>query len=152
MATSVRRKKTAFDPVRTFLEHLTLKGQEAAIKARSEELKKRLKEWLPSNYDYTNEQGSLFFDLPETLNVNGVNYKGMELRRSKPDPLFNEDRAEALLKSKGLYERATVPVLDQDKIYRLLQEEELTEDEIDSMFDEQDEKFAFWPVKGEVFD
>lgn len=148
MVTKVRRA-TAFNPVQTFKEHLVLKSEAATITKRSEALKKRIKEWLPEAAEgYQNEQGSVFVDLDETIEVSGQPYKGMELRRSV-STLFNEDTAETILKRKGVYEEALTPVLDQDKIYRLVQEGKITEKDLDKMF-EQKESFAFWPVKGEV--
>jgi hypothetical protein len=148
VATTVKRK-TAFNPVEAFREHLILKTQAATIGSRSEALKKRLKEWLPSAAEgYSNEGGSVFVDLDETVEVNGQPYKGMELRRSV-SPQFNEETAEKILKRKGVYEKALTPVLDQDKVYRLVQEGEITETDLDKMFEDK-ETLAFWPVKGEV--
>lgn len=146
--TTVKRA-TAFNPVQTFKEHLALKSDAATITKRSEALKKRLKEWLPNASEaYQNEQGSVFVDLDETVEVGGQPYRGMELRRSVSS-LFNEDEAEKILRRKGVYEEALTPVLDQDKIYRLVQEGKISEKDVDKMFEER-ESFAFWPVKGEV--
>lgn len=148
--TTVRRKpKTAFNPVHAFTEHLMLKDQASKISTRSEALKKRLKEWLPTAAEgYQNENGSVFVDLDETVEVAGQSYRGMELRRSV-SPKFDEDEATKILKKKGVYEEALTPVLDQDKIYVLVQEGKITEKDIDKMFTTT-ESFAFWPVKGEV--
>jgi hypothetical protein len=143
------KKASAFNPVEIFVQHLSLKKDASTITTRSEALKKRLKEWLPSASDaYTNEQGSVFYDLPETVNVGGQDYKGMELRRAVSS-VFDEDEATKILKRKGVYDQALTPVLDQDKIYRLVQEGKITESDLDKMF-EQRESFAFWPLKGEV--
>jgi hypothetical protein len=145
VVTTVRR--TAFNAVDTFTQHLALKAQASTITARSEALKKRLKEWLPTA-GTPNENGSYFVDLDETVLVNGQPYSGMELRRAV-STRFVEDEAEKILKRKGVYEEATSPVLDQDKIYRLVQEGKITEKDLDKMFTES-ESFSFWPVKGEV--
>ena len=149
MVTKVR-KATAFNPVEIFVQQLSIKKDAEALTKRSEALKKRLKEWLPKalndDHVYQNEQGSIFYDLDETVNVAGTDYKGMELRRAVSN-LFDEDEATKILKRKGVYEEALEPVLSQDKIYRLVQEGKITEADLDKMFEEK-ESFAFWPVKG----
>jgi hypothetical protein len=144
-----RSSKAAFDAVSTFVQHMTLKEDAKKITSRSEALKKRLKEYLPTAEDaYANEQGSIFLDLPETVEVSGQPYKGMELRRSVGTK-FNEETAETILKRKGVLEEALSTFIDQEKVYVLVQEGKITEKDIDKMFEET-ESFAFWPVKGEV--
>jgi hypothetical protein len=149
--TTAVRRKTPAKPEQVFAEHIVLKRQAATIKTRAENLKDTLKKWFqetPSEKVYANENGSKFYDFPETVSDGKDDYKGMELRRSVGTK-FDEDKAEAILKKKGVYEEALTPVLDQDKIYRLVQEGKITEKDIDKMFVES-ETFAFWPVKGEV--
>lgn len=152
MTTSVRRKAaTQIDPVQTFTEHIMLKRQGATITTRANGLKDRLKKWFlesPTDDVYENENGSRFFDFPDTVSDGKDEYKGMELRRSV-STAFDEEEAEKILKRKGVYQEALTPVLDQDKIYVLVQEGKITEKDLDKMF-VQSEKYAFWPVKGEV--
>jgi hypothetical protein len=134
-----------------FAEHITLKRQGSVLNTRAEALKKKLKEWFTSTASddvYENENGSKFYDFPETISDGKETYKGMELRRSVGTK-FNEEAATKILQRKGVYNEALTPVLDQDKIYVLLQEGKITEKEIDKMFEET-ESFAFWPLKGEV--
>ena len=150
MTTVTRRKATKIDPVATFREHIVLKTQGASITARAEALKGRLKEAfasLPGVYE--NENGSKFFDFPETVSDGKADYKGMELRRSVPSH-FDEEVATAILKRKGVYEEALTPVLDQEKVYRLLQEGKITEKDMDKIIVKDDPRWAFYPVKGEV--
>lgn len=150
MTTKIKRTKDALDVAATFTQHLTLKADAKRITTRSEALKKRLKDFLLARQGdvYASETGSLFYDLPETVEVDGTEYSGMELRRSVTTK-FDEDVAEAILKKKGVYEEALTPVIDQDKVLRLQQEGKITEKDIDKMF-VAGEQFAFWPVKGEV--
>lgn len=137
------------DQIITFREHLVLKKEAASITARSEKLKKRLKEWLPvATESYTDVKGSYFVDLPETVEVDGQAYSGMELRRSVSIK-FDEDAAEAVLKRKKVLDEALSTYIDQDKVARLQQEGKLTEADMDKMFTES-ESFSFWPIKGEV--
>lgn len=156
MATTVRRK-AKFDPTSDFAQHLALKADAAKITKRSDALKARLKDFLSKGAPEVreNENGSKFLDLDETITVDGVDYSGMELRRTVPTPLFNEETAEKILKRKAakdpeIVQDAQSSYIDQDKIYRLLQEDRLTEKDVEAMFEEQDPKWAFWPVKGEV--
>lgn len=149
MATTVRRK-TVFNPSQAFREHITLKREGNAIVARSNKLKDSLKAWFKDAQRdtaevYENENGSLFYDFPDPISDGKDTYSGMELRRSV-STIFVEDEAEKILKRKGVYEEALTPVIDQDKIYRLVQEGKITEKDLDKMFAEK-ESFAFWPVK-----
>lgn len=149
--TTTVRRKAALDFVATFTQHITLKTEAARLTKRSNTLKDRLKGWMPGFKDvYRNENGSYFVDLPETVEVGGKQYSGMELRRSVSTK-FDEETAEKVLRRKNIYDECTVPVLDQDKIYAAYQEDKITERELDSMFPTS-ESFAFWPVEGEVED
>ena len=153
MTTRVSRKKplSRSEVFTSFKEHITLKSQAATITARSEKLKKDLKTWLADNFDVENEQGSKFVNFPETvLDSKGVAYSGMELRRSVPSPLFDEEKAERILEKKGLLEEALSTYVDQEKVYRLLQEGKISERDLDRMQFQGDPSWAFWPVKGEV--
>jgi hypothetical protein len=148
--TTVRRK-TRFNPVQAFKEHLALKKEAATIGSRADAQKKRLKEWLPDAPGaYTSETGSVFYDLPETVEVAGEPYKGMELRRSVKST-FNEDTADEILTAKGaaIHRAALSTYVDQEKVLRLVAEGKISEEELDKMFDTT-ETYAFWPVKGEV--
>ena len=155
MPTTVRSRRTAFNPVATFAEHLALKTDAKRISTRSEALKKRLKEWMPTAPGkYVNDKGSIFVDLPEVVHVGGKAYGGMEMRRSVSTS-FNEEKAAALLERKSkkdpkIVEEATstVTYIDQDKIAALQQAGRITEKEVDSLFDD-DESFAFWPVEAD---
>jgi hypothetical protein len=150
VATQVKRSAPA-DVVDVFSQHIVLKRQASTLSTRADALKTRLKKWFAdtaSDEVYTNEQGSKFYDFPETISDGKESYKGMELRRSV-GTTFNEDEATKILKRKGVYEQALEPVLSQDKIAVLLQEGKITERDLDKMFEET-ETFAFWPLKGEV--
>lgn len=154
MATQVRRTKVGSektDILALFREHIVLKREGKALITRSDSLKARLKKWFEESPDdkvYASDSGSKFREFPVTISDGKKNYKGMEMRRSVSE-VFNEETAEAILKRKGVYEEALTPVLDQDKVYRLVQEGKITEKDLDKML-EQKESFAFWPMEGEV--
>jgi hypothetical protein len=153
VATELRRR-TAFDPVTTFREHMVLKAEGSRITKRATALKDRLKKWLPEAPEgYENEKGSVFVDLEETLEVDGKAYRGMELRKSVSTK-FDEEEAARILnlktaKDKTILADAQSSYIDQDKVYRLLAEGRITEKDLDKMFKES-ESYAFWPVEGEV--
>lgn len=157
MTTTVKRRAT-FNPVETFLQHLTLKHEGKTLTNRSESLKKRLKEWLPTAPEaYENDKGSKFVDLDEPVQVGGKTYTGMELRRVSGKVVFNEETAEKVLlrkvrKDPDIVVDASSSYIDQDKIARLHQEGRITDKELESMFETGDPTYAFWPVEGEILD
>lgn len=149
--TTVRRSNK-FNPVQTFTEFVGLKTDAERLSKRADALKGRIKEWFPTASEaevYSNENGSLFYDLPETVTVAGVDYKGIENRKSVR-VLFNEEVAEKILKRRGVYEKALSYTLDQEKIALLVQTGEITEADLDKMFQEADPTWSLYPVKGEV--
>lgn len=151
--TSVKRRGTspAFNPFETLSQHLVLKSEAKTITSRADSLKAKLKAWLPDNWTSQNENGSLFWDAPETItDLKGVSYSGMELRKAQPEPLFNEEKAEKILRRKGVLDEALSSYVDQDKVYLLVQEGKITEADLDKMLDPQDPTWSFWPVTGEV--
>ena len=154
--TAVRRKtKPKFDPIQTFTEFVGLKTDGEKLVKRANSLKDRLKDWMvnadPASI-YVNENGSRFFDLPETVVVGGTEYKGFEARRSVKTT-FNEEKAEEILRTKGgdkLLARAQSSYVDQDKVALLVQTGDLEPEELDAMFAEDDPTYSFYPTKGEV--
>ncbi len=147
MATRVARPK-ADSPEKIFQEHIVLKREGKVITTRAEKLKASLKTMFASLSFYENEHGSKFYDFASTISDGKTDYKGMELRKSVSS-LFNEDEATKILQRKGVYNEALTPVLDQEKVWRLLAEGKITEKDIEKMFTDK-ESFAFWPVEGEV--
>lgn len=147
MATRVARPK-ADTPEKIFQEHIVLKREGKVITARADKLKATLKGLFDSLNVYVSDSGSKFYDFASTISDGKVDYKGMELRRSVSS-VFVEDEATKILQRKGVYNEALTPVLDQEKIWRLLAEGKITEKDIEKMFTDK-ESFAFWPVEGEV--
>lgn len=160
MTTTIKRKPKsaveAVDPKQTFAQHILLKREASTLTTRSNSLKDRLKKWFndrASDEIYENEKGSLFFDFDETISDGKDEYRGMELRRSTTVK-FDEEVAEQILARKAkkdptILEDAQSAYIDQEKIYRLVQEGRITQAELDKMMPES-ESFAFWAIKGEV--
>lgn len=154
MPTTLRRKSD-FDFAHTFKAHIEAKLIGATFVTRSDNLKKRLKDWIAEKPDgsYSNENGSVFVDLPETVQVQGKSFKGFELRHGTKT-VFDEAEAEKILKRRTkkdpkILTDAQSSYIDQDKIYRLVEEGRLTEEELDKMMPSAD-TWAFWPTEGEV--
>lgn len=145
-------KRTRFNPVQTFTEFIGLKTDSEKLANRANTLKSRLKEYLqsPSSGAYENENGSLFLDFDETITVGGTDYKGVENRRVVRTA-FNEGKAEVLLAAKGedVRKQAVSEYIDQEKLAVLVQKGLISEEELDSLFEEK-ESFSLYPVKGEV--
>jgi hypothetical protein len=155
MTTTVKRKKTKtadwVTAAADFRQQLVWKNEAAKLTERSEKIRKKIKAAFSSFATRTNDQGSQFVDFAQTVEVDGVAYKGMENRRTVPVE-FDEDVAEKVLKRKKLLDQALSTYIDQDKVLVLHQTGALTEKELDSMFVSGDEKWALWAVKGEVIE
>lgn len=156
MSPTTVRRRTAFDPTATFRDHIKAKLVGKVLTNRADALKKRLKEYFEDAPEvYTNENGSKFIDFPETVEAEGLSFKGMELRRSVKT-VFDEEKAERILKAQAekdptILEDAQSSYVDQEKVLRLVQEGRLTEKQLGRMMVDN-ESFAFWPVEGEVED
>lgn len=151
------------DPLsRGFAKYLQLRDEiVTATKAQNEIKKELLRIVSESNATYRDDKGSQFLDAPTV--VNGKQYSGLK-RERRTSKVFLSDKAEELLASKGLYDKEAIdmfkhdilceidafdqPVivtfdvqLDQDEVYLAYQRDELTEEEVDSLF-ETSETFA----------
>ena len=148
--TTVKRG-SKFNVVQTFTEYIGLKTDSEKLATRAKTLNSRIKDWFPTaRGTYQNENGSLFFDFDETVTVAGQDYKGVENRR-RVSTVFNEGKAEVLLTAKGeaVRKQALSTYVDQEKLAVLVQKGLISEEELDSLFEEK-ETFSLYPVKGEV--
>lgn len=109
-----------------------LKHQKSLVDARMKSLRDSLMDIIEQR-GFT-EGGHLYFELGEE--VAGFRTLKREARVSRA---INEDRAEKLLRSKGLWEDVTevVRVLDDDKLRLAIYEGKLTQEEFDSLVDER---------------
>lgn len=109
---------------------VTAKAQQKFFKSRQDTVTKRLKAYV-EEHGYTDDQGHIWLDLEEP--VEGTVALQMQRKVSQG---VNEDKAEAILKAKGIYDDCTetVTVLDQDAILAAHYAGKLSEDEIDAMF------------------
>lgn len=142
-------KRSDFQPtddgstvVSWFRQFVLLKKQREALEKREKEVKTRISGYV-EEHGYEDEKGHVLFDLPEP--VEGFAHLKRERRQSRA---LDQDRAEALLRERGIYDDCTrtIVVLDEDAIMQAYYNEQLTEEDIDSMFNTK-VTYAFVPVK-----
>jgi len=108
------------------------------IKANADQLAKRQKElrdWLCGAIEeqgYADDKGNLYLELPEEVE----GFAGLKYER-RVTPSLSAERAEALIKAKGLEKRCIVmvPEIDQEEIYKAHYEGLISQEELDSIFD-----------------
>lgn len=103
------------------------------LQGRQKTVTDRIKAFVQENGE-VDDQGHVWFDFEDP--VDGCVAVQMQRKVAKP---LNEDKAEAILRAAGLYDRCIqmVPVLDQDEIMAAHYEGLLTEEQVDSMFPPQ---------------
>jgi hypothetical protein len=91
------------------------------------------------------EKGNTFYALPMPLEAAGKEWKGIK-REARTSVVLNEERALEFVKAKGIEGViVTVESIDLDALYVAHQQRQVTEAELDSLFDVKT-TFAFKPV------
>ena len=152
MATRTVRRSTSANPIVTmFQQFMTVKAQGALLSTQETRLKKDLSEFADKNGTVEDEEaGHKVIRLPAPFEIGGKTYVGFMRQRRAGAQTFNEERAEALLKEKGIDRSlyiTTQEYVDQDKVYRLYAEDVLTDDEMKGLLDQADPTWAFVPMK-----
>lgn len=135
-------KPTPKNIVAWFRQWLEIKTQTDVLAKRQKELR----DWLCGAIEetgYADDKGSLYLELPEEVDgFAGLKY---ECRVSQS---LSEDRAMALIKSKGLEKRCIVlvPEIDQEEIYKAHYEGLISQEELDGIFD-TNTNYAFKQTK-----
>ena len=122
------------DPIRREVQqYVTLKDEAEAITERVNTIKKRLTSYI-EDLGEPNEKGSIVLTVDDERT--GTRSIVKQRRVSKQ---FDEDKANAILQSKGVFETCTktITVLDQDAVMAAYYEGKLTDDDIDTMFPEK---------------
>ena len=183
VARKTPRKKTPIEAIRqAFQGWIDARFEADMASARQTELRDMLKAEI-ENQGYADEKGSQYLDLGEAVRGRKLNSKGqvMEIavetlkNERRVTQVLNEDKAEKLLKDKGLLDEGTVLVLrvqdqeaaiaalqkarlldddafsverqlDEERILALRFEERLSQEDIDAIFDVK-ETFAFKPLE-----
>lgn len=139
-ASRIARNKTA--------AYLLLGREIKALKDQQEELKLDMEPYLREAE--TNARGSHVIDFGEPLEIDGTRYKGLQKVR-KQSKVLDEDAVKAWA-YKTLTERqindliVAVEHVDQDVLWNLFVNDELTQDEFDGMF-VVNESWSFLPTK-----
>lgn len=108
--------------------------------------KKGLRDWILNtveSYGYEDDKGNGWIDLPES--VDGI----VAIQRQKRvGQTINEERAETLLKKKGIYKECTttIVVLDEDAIRKAVFTGKISQEELDSLVDSK-VTYALVPTK-----
>lgn len=114
-------------------QYTSLKEEATAIDGRITVLRKRIMAVIEERGE-VNDKGSLILDASDSNN--GPMQVVKQRRVSK---MFDEDKADALLQEKGLFETCTktVTVLDQDAVMAAYYDGKLTDEDIETMFPEK---------------
>lgn len=114
-------------------QYVTLKDEADAIGERVTTIKKRLTGYI-EDLGTPNEKGSLVLPIEdERTNTRAI------VKQRRVSKQFDENTANDLLKSKGLFETCTttVTMLDQDAVMGAYYEGKLTDADIETMFPEK---------------
>ena len=139
--TRISRRRTTVEAapepgavVQWFKELVGAKAQQRLFKSRQEELTKRLKALVEGD-GVKDADGHIWYDLPEVVEVDGKKHSQLQMQRKVSAPL-REERAEEILKAKGLWDSCTttVTVIDQEALMAAHYDGKISEAELDSMF------------------
>lgn len=118
---------------RELQQYVTLKDEAEAITERVTTIKKRLTAYI-EDLGEPNEKGSIVLPVEdERTNTRAI------VKQRRVSKQFDEETANDLLKSKGLFDTCTttVTMLDQDAVMAAYYEGKLTDSDIDTMFPEK---------------
>jgi hypothetical protein len=109
-----------------------------------------IKDYVAEHGEETAE-GHIEWRFPEPLTIGGQTYAGFRNQRSQGEPLLDEDRTEKLLVELGLRDQivreVTVEVWDWDMLYVLNQQGKITDEQLDSLFDEAEPSWSLTVIK-----
>jgi hypothetical protein len=114
-------------------QYVFLKEEVTAIESRVGTLRKRILAVI-EEIGETNEKGSLVLPINDQVS-NTANV----VKQRRVSKVFDEDKANDLLKEKGLFDSVTktVVVLDQDAVMAAYYDGKLTDEDIELMFPEK---------------
>jgi len=139
-------------------QYLLLNEEMKSLKAQQAKLKEELEPALLAAE--TNARGSHVLPFSQNVSVGGVNYTNLQ-RVRKESKVLNEERAVEFLyemardrspdgipfkESKWFDPIVTVEHIDQDELWNLFVQDEITQEELDSLFDITI-TWAFQPTK-----
>ena len=115
-------------------QFLALRAEATAIEKRKKVLNTYLAEQVEKYGDEDEINGHFNMVLPEPILAGGKEYTILQ-RQKRTSMLFDEDKAEEILREHDIYDEATTTVvtLDQDKVYALHQMGRISDEEMDSI-------------------
>ena len=114
-------------------QYVFLKEEVTAIEARVGTLRKRILAAV-DELGEVNDKGSLVLPIDDK-----VSNTASVIKQRRVSKVFDEDKANDVLKDKGLFESVTktIVVLDQDAVMAAYYDGKLTDEDIESMFPEK---------------
>jgi hypothetical protein len=125
---------SSLEPIRKEVQqYVFLKEEVTAIEARVGTLRKRILAAVEEAGE-VNDKGSIVLPIDDKVS-NTANV----IKQRRVSKVFDEDKANDLLKEKGLFETVTkvITVLDQDAVMAAYYDGKLTDEDIESMFPEK---------------
>jgi hypothetical protein len=122
------------DPIRKEVQqYVFLKEEVTAIESRVGTLRKRILAAV-DELGEVNDKGSLVLPIDDK-----VSNTASVIKQRRVSKVFDEDKANDVLKDKGLFESVTktIVVLDQDAVMAAYYDGKLTDEDIESMFPEK---------------
>lgn len=97
------------------------------------------------------ENENRFLDFEQPMTINGVTYTGIKAERKTPAAHIDLDKAEALAREKGVYDkvfkRKVIREFDEDALFLLNQKGVLTDDDLDALVVTGEATYALTVVK-----
>lgn len=124
----------ALDPIkREVQQYVSLKTEIDQLTDRRDVIKKRLMAHVEQNGE-ANDKGSIVFEVNDD-----VSKTKSVVKQRRVSKLFDEVSAKEILEAKGLYDKCTTTVvtLNEDAVMAAYYNNELTDEEIDTMFPEK---------------
>jgi hypothetical protein len=142
----VKRRTGASNFERLAMQFLALREEEKQVKTRKAALQTLLQPQVVEEGELDEIAGHRTLALSQPIEIGGKTYTGLKQER-RVSKVFDEEKAEEILKAKNLWKDAieTVEVIDHDKVYALHMDEKITEAEMDEILVDK-ETFAFVTV------
>lgn len=127
-------------------QFLALRDEEKQVKTRKEALQKDLQPLVAASGELDDLTGHRTLAFSEPMEFGGKTYTGLK-QEKRVSKVFDEERAEEILKAKGLWADATetIEVIDHDKVYALHMDDKISEAEMDEILTNK-ETYAFVTV------
>jgi hypothetical protein len=146
MARVVQRRSSLSAFERKAKQYLALREEAKQAEARKKTLQGELQPLIVAEGDLDEIGGHRTLAFSEPIEIGGKAYTGLK-QEKRVSKVFDEETAEQILKSKGLWADAieTIEVIDHDKVYALHMDDKITEAEMDSILKSK-ETYAFVTV------